>query len=475
MKNRIIFSILCLLVTGCALINPKPTGTQAPSSPTSQPAEQDMVNPAAAFCEQKGYKSEIRTAADGSQSGVCIFPNGIVCDEWAFYRGECTPATPSGSMPNPASVFCEQQGYTVEIRTAGDGSQSGACIFPNGSECDEWAFFRGECKPAETPGVTPANSQDWQTYTNEDVGYSFEYPAGSQVTTNDDPLNSLYISGASMGSETWGIAHPSDRQDYRPPEGADLVQWLTDHNLMGEERLPDEQIAGTTAIHFRHPPSPQSYAFDTYYLANRGQLFQITIGHSSENEDWNLDNRFLQSFQFIEPTPSKPTAIPTALPIDPAAYQDWQTYSNQEYGFSLRIPDDWIVEEVSGGGPGLDGHLLNLRPVDTSQKDSIRLTFRKTGEDVLLWPTGVGEGEFISAGSLEIAGEPAQRMLLVCPAGEITSIWYHQAEDQPNLTRGNLEFGFIFSATPTHCEAGYSLSGKTQQLGETILSSLSVP
>jgi fructose-specific phosphotransferase system component IIB len=56
-------------------------------------------------------------------------------------------------MPNPASVYCAQQGYTSEIRTTADGSQSGVCIFPDGSECDEWAYYRGECGPA-TPAVT---------------------------------------------------------------------------------------------------------------------------------------------------------------------------------------------------------------------------------------------------------------------------------------------------------------------------------
>lgn len=49
------------------------------------------------------------------------------------------------NMPNPASVYCEEQGYRLEIRTAADGSQSGYCIFPDGSECDEWAYLRGEC------------------------------------------------------------------------------------------------------------------------------------------------------------------------------------------------------------------------------------------------------------------------------------------------------------------------------------------
>ncbi len=52
---------------------------------------------------------------------------------------------PQVNMPNPASVYCEQNGNKLEIQTASDGSQSGICVFPDGSTCDEWAYFRGEC------------------------------------------------------------------------------------------------------------------------------------------------------------------------------------------------------------------------------------------------------------------------------------------------------------------------------------------
>lgn len=56
---------------------------------------------------------------------------------------------PSGAgLPNPASVHCQEQGYLLDIRTDEEGNQHGVCFFPDGSECDEWAFFRGECGPA---------------------------------------------------------------------------------------------------------------------------------------------------------------------------------------------------------------------------------------------------------------------------------------------------------------------------------------
>ncbi|HEX6269536.1 MAG TPA: DUF333 domain-containing protein [Anaerolineales bacterium] len=233
---------------------------------------------------------------------------------------------PQANLPNPASAHCMEQGFKSEIRTAADGSQNGVCIFPDGSECDEWAYLRNECGPASQSGTNAA-----------------------------------------------------------------------------------------------------------------------------------------------------PTEIPTAMPIDPADYQGWWTYTHPVYNFSIMLPDGWVVSEVTSSEPLMNGHMLSLGgQVPIGGSENIRLTFRRVDEDVPLWPTGVGQGEFIQQGTLDVAGQPAQRLLMFCPTGEITSIWYHDAEGQPNIRRGGLEFGFIFSAG-SHCEPGKSLSGKVQHMGEMIIASLKVP
>ncbi len=72
----------------------------------------------------------------------------------------CTPrkvtSTPKAGLPNPASVYCEEQGGKVDIRMDASGAQAGVCVFPNGSECDEWAYYRKECAPAtQVPTSTP--------------------------------------------------------------------------------------------------------------------------------------------------------------------------------------------------------------------------------------------------------------------------------------------------------------------------------
>ena len=71
--------------------------------------------------------------------------------------GQCKVVKKTGiekpSLINPASAFCEEQGYTIEIRED-LGGQYGVCIFQD-SECDEWQYYRGECKPGDIKTAPP--------------------------------------------------------------------------------------------------------------------------------------------------------------------------------------------------------------------------------------------------------------------------------------------------------------------------------
>ena len=53
----------------------------------------------------------------------------------------------STQLANPAAVNCVENGGTSEIRSDDAGNQYGVCVFEDGSECDEWAYFRGDCAP----------------------------------------------------------------------------------------------------------------------------------------------------------------------------------------------------------------------------------------------------------------------------------------------------------------------------------------
>lgn len=47
-------------------------------------------------------------------------------------------------LPNPASAFCAAQGGTVTMVTTADGAQAGRCRLADGTEVDEWEYYRSE-------------------------------------------------------------------------------------------------------------------------------------------------------------------------------------------------------------------------------------------------------------------------------------------------------------------------------------------
>lgn len=102
MKAMALATILLLALTACA-----PSRTPAPQDAAVSATQVALPNPASVHCRAAGNNLEIRTASDGSQYGVCIFPDGSTCDEWAFFREECGPAgspaqeaTPQGDEPD---------------------------------------------------------------------------------------------------------------------------------------------------------------------------------------------------------------------------------------------------------------------------------------------------------------------------------------------------------------------------------------
>jgi putative hemolysin len=88
-------------------------------------------------------------AACGAEPTPTPAPTAVPVEPAPTVSPEDTTFESPLDMANPASVFCVEQGYTLEIRDEA-GGQVGYCIFPNGAECEEWAFFRGECTVPES-------------------------------------------------------------------------------------------------------------------------------------------------------------------------------------------------------------------------------------------------------------------------------------------------------------------------------------
>ena len=111
----------------------------------------------------------------------------------ALLLASCASATEQAQLANPAAVYCSEQGYTVEIRTDAEGGQYGVCIFPDGSECDTWAFYRGECSPgsAGAPSAQATSSPP-----TEEPGINVVTLAGLANTIQVEILELDAISGS---------------------------------------------------------------------------------------------------------------------------------------------------------------------------------------------------------------------------------------------------------------------------------------
>jgi uncharacterized protein len=50
--------------------------------------QQAIANPASEKCIKDGGQDRILNGQNG-QYGLCLFPDGTVCEEWAYYNGNC--------------------------------------------------------------------------------------------------------------------------------------------------------------------------------------------------------------------------------------------------------------------------------------------------------------------------------------------------------------------------------------------------
>jgi putative hemolysin len=67
---------------------------------------------------------------------ACVFPDGTSCEQWAFYRADC----------GREHTYCQTHGGTIttEERDAGGFTAIEAICTLNGARCTEESFYRDE-------------------------------------------------------------------------------------------------------------------------------------------------------------------------------------------------------------------------------------------------------------------------------------------------------------------------------------------
>lgn len=75
---------------------------------------------------------------------VCVLCVLVVLAVALVSCGDGDESDDGPGLANPASVFCEEQGGTVEIVTDAAGNQASLCRLPDGTAVDEWEYYRAQ-------------------------------------------------------------------------------------------------------------------------------------------------------------------------------------------------------------------------------------------------------------------------------------------------------------------------------------------
>lgn len=121
--------IMILILPACSLFRAELTPTPFIENEVGD-AFIGIPNPASFYCQEMGYELELRDTKDGTE-GICIFPDGKECEEWEFLAGGCAIEW----------TFCQRQGSNIRA-----GEAMGTCTFSDGSTCPEYDYFTGECQ-----------------------------------------------------------------------------------------------------------------------------------------------------------------------------------------------------------------------------------------------------------------------------------------------------------------------------------------
>jgi putative hemolysin len=149
------------VLAACGLpAQPAVTSTAPPpaSVETATPAAAGLPNPASVHCQAEGGRLEIVTLPEG-QVGVCVFTDGSLCEEWAYFRDECRPGQflpftvgLEPGLENAGDRRCLEGGgqlALLRLSAAADGGsmEYGLCIWPTGKICEQGAVAREACEP----------------------------------------------------------------------------------------------------------------------------------------------------------------------------------------------------------------------------------------------------------------------------------------------------------------------------------------
>jgi hypothetical protein len=212
---------------------------------------------------------------------------------------------------NARGRYCTITGGGSDHREQRRRDEQGTCTFKDGSQCDAWVYYNGECSPG-------AEAAEWQTYTDTVAGFSIQVPpTWSQQTLPDQAdgaIHGMAFTGAEGGVEVyWGAAFCG-----ACPTGTEPVQ------------LAQGEVA---ACHETKSDGTEGWS-QIGYVVTGGNYFS-TNAYTSDSQQSSHD-LVLQ--------------VLTTLTFMPAS--EWQAFTNREAGFSIQVPPNWSQQTLPDQNDG---------------------------------------------------------------------------------------------------------------------------
>lgn len=198
-----------------------------------------------------------------------------------------------------------------------------------------------EAKPSED------GTANWKIYRNDKYGYELKYPSGWNGNFKDDQF-------ISFQSEDYTLQITIQHLPVSEKETS-IKELLAETGYIGERVGSDTttlnqkeiEVNGLTVIQRESLNKNWRFSMINAYLKQNNILFTVRLmsfdtgilgmyTESSELENIKITDETRKLFSQI---------ISTFRFIDVDETVNWKTYKNEEYGFEMKYPDDWQIEQ----------------------------------------------------------------------------------------------------------------------------------
>lgn len=145
--------------------------------------------------------------------GLTVFV--VIIISGFLYLKEVREAENKVAISNPASRHCIEAGGLLSSKTTSDGATYGMCVFPDGRVCEEWAFIKGECKDVTDPLTVPAEAVTLKDE-NEFYTISVTYPV--ETSDQGEVLKQFAESLFKEKQELWRLGGEAHQQELKLKE-----------------------------------------------------------------------------------------------------------------------------------------------------------------------------------------------------------------------------------------------------------------